>query len=35
MLDPAHTEIDIILKACSYIVEGLRKGLVIKQRWLV
>ncbi|CAG8696106.1 16776_t:CDS:10, partial [Racocetra persica] len=33
MLDPAHTEIDIILKACSYIVEGLRKNLVVKQRW--
>ncbi|CAG8652138.1 16528_t:CDS:10 [Funneliformis mosseae] len=33
MLDSAHTEIDIILKACSYIVEGLRKSLVVKQRW--
>ncbi len=35
MLDPAHTEIDVILKACSYIVEGLRKSLIVKQRWLV
>ncbi|CAG8645467.1 1519_t:CDS:10, partial [Paraglomus occultum] len=33
MLDSANTEIDIILKACSYIVEGLRKSLVVKQRW--
>ena len=35
MLDPAHTEIDIILKTCLYIIEGLSKGLVVKQRWLV
>ncbi|CAG8674551.1 5810_t:CDS:10, partial [Acaulospora morrowiae] len=33
VLDSAHTEIDVILKACSYIVEGLRKCLVVKQRW--
>ncbi|CAG8572675.1 4282_t:CDS:10 [Ambispora leptoticha] len=33
ILDSAHTEIDVILKACSYIVEGLRKSLVVKQRW--
>ncbi|CAG8614062.1 11431_t:CDS:2, partial [Acaulospora morrowiae] len=33
ILDSAHTEVDVILKACSYIVEGLRKSLVVKQRW--
>ncbi|GBB96861.1 hypothetical protein RclHR1_28560003 [Rhizophagus clarus] len=33
ILDPAHTEFDVILKACSYIVEGLRKGLLVQQRW--
>ncbi|CAI2192782.1 10259_t:CDS:2, partial [Funneliformis geosporum] len=30
----AHTEVDIILKACAYIVEGLNKSLTIYPRWL-
>ncbi|CAG8623587.1 5625_t:CDS:10 [Gigaspora rosea] len=29
----AHTEIDVILKACAYIIEGLNKNLVIYPRW--
>ncbi|CAB4390677.1 unnamed protein product [Rhizophagus irregularis] len=29
MLDCGHTEIDIILKTCSYIIETLNKGFVI------
>ncbi|CAI2187800.1 14977_t:CDS:2, partial [Funneliformis geosporum] len=33
MLDHGHTEIDVILKTCSYIIEGLNKGLVIRERW--
>ncbi|RIA79469.1 hypothetical protein C1645_71836 [Glomus cerebriforme] len=33
MLDCGHTEIDVILKLCSYIIEGLNKNLVISQRW--
>nr|CAG8437221.1 8748_t:CDS:2 [Entrophospora candida] len=33
MLDYGHTEIDVILKTCSYIIEGLNKDLVIRQRW--
>ena len=28
-----HTEIDIIVKAFSYIVDGLNKGLGIRQKW--
>jgi len=30
-----HTEVDVILKACAYIIEGLSKNLVIYPRWLV
>ncbi|CAG8618088.1 8698_t:CDS:2 [Ambispora gerdemannii] len=30
-----HTEIDVILKACTYIVEGLSKNLKIYSRWSV
>ncbi|CAI2184983.1 9461_t:CDS:2, partial [Funneliformis geosporum] len=33
MLGSGHTEIDVILKTCSYIIEGLNQGLVIRQRW--
>ncbi|CAJ0886727.1 11721_t:CDS:2, partial [Entrophospora sp. SA101] len=33
MLDYGHTEIDVILKTCSYIIEGLNKDLVIRQKW--
>ncbi|CAG8647153.1 9010_t:CDS:10, partial [Funneliformis mosseae] len=29
----AHTEVDVILKACAYIVEGLNKSLTIYPRW--
>ncbi|POG58988.1 hypothetical protein GLOIN_2v1726076 [Rhizophagus irregularis DAOM 181602=DAOM 197198] len=29
----AHTELDVILKACAYIVEGLNKSLTIYPRW--
>ncbi|CAI2193798.1 2845_t:CDS:10, partial [Funneliformis geosporum] len=29
-----HTEMDVILKACSYIIEGLNKNLQIFPRWL-
>ncbi|CAJ0650406.1 2867_t:CDS:2 [Entrophospora sp. SA101] len=32
MLDYGHTEIDVILKTCSYIIEGLNKDLVIRQK---
>ena len=28
-----YTEIDIIIKAFSYIVDGLNKGLTIHQKW--
>lgn len=28
-----YTEIDIIIKTCSYIVKGLRKGLRINCKW--
>jgi hypothetical protein len=30
-----HTEMDVILKACAYIIEGLNKNLQIFPRWLV
>jgi hypothetical protein len=30
-----HTEMDVILKACAYIIEGLNKDLQIFPRWLV
>ncbi|CAG8538180.1 3099_t:CDS:2 [Funneliformis caledonium] len=30
----AHTEVDVILKACAYIVERLNKSLTIYPRWL-
>ncbi|CAB5180502.1 unnamed protein product [Rhizophagus irregularis] len=29
----AHTEVDVILKACAYIVDGLNKSLTIYPRW--
>lgn len=28
-----HTEIDIIVKAFSFIIDGLNKGLGIRQKW--
>uniref|UniRef100_U9UNZ4 Uncharacterized protein n=1 Tax=Rhizophagus irregularis (strain DAOM 181602 / DAOM 197198 / MUCL 43194) TaxID=747089 RepID=U9UNZ4_RHIID len=30
-----HTEIDVILKTCAYIVEGLNKNYQIYSKWLV
>jgi hypothetical protein len=28
-----HTEIDIIVKVFSFIIDGLNKGLGIRQKW--
>ncbi|CAG8518206.1 3144_t:CDS:2 [Diversispora eburnea] len=33
MLDSSYTKVDVMINACSYIIQTLRKGLKIQQRW--
>ncbi|RHZ68816.1 hypothetical protein Glove_293g4 [Diversispora epigaea] len=34
MLDSTHTKVDVMINACSYIIQTLGKGLTIQQRWM-